>query len=90
MDLTDVARRVVVTACIIPRPAEHPQHVHTVLVAVPVVRFVVIPRGVRQWLLVGDPVPVALRILIRSSGPEVAMANVYSVKKKYYSQLLSS
>ena len=78
MDLADVAGRVVVAACVVPRPSKHPQHVHTVLVAVAVVRFVVVPRRVGQWLVAGDPVPVSLRVLVSGSGPEVTVSDVWN------------
>ena len=76
MNLADIARRVIVTPGVIPRPAEHPQHVHTVFITTAVIRLIVVPEGIAQGLLVRYPVPVTLGILVSGPSPEVAVSDV--------------
>lgn len=75
-DLTDVAAIVPVAVRVVPRPVEHPQQMHAVLVAAAVVRFVQVPVVVGDRSVGRQPAPVALALAVRQSGPEIAMPRI--------------
>ena len=80
--LADVAGVVVVALGVVPRPVEHPQHLHAVLVTATVVRLVVVPVGVAERVVVGHPAPVSLGIFVGRSSPEIAVTGICQVTVK--------
>ena len=74
--LADEAGVVIVATGVVPRPVEHPEHLHAVFVSASVVRFVVVPVRVAEGVIGRDPAPVALLVLISRPRPEVTVAGI--------------